>query len=336
MVSGQETDRIHDHGAPPAPSGERDFASVMDSTLTRMGGSDIIIVSAADSQQSVGDRFRAIVTKLITHRSKEPLQVFHWMPAAEYKSTPHKPKHPVTRVDIGGHPMVGIPYPHYFPKNGGASDLMVSTADGDVSLLKHLRALAETPGHAVTFFRGEIRQPNYTYMPTAPQIHEAPVAVMSTNSESRVSQQAPRLKRTLERGKRDEELKIPETIKLFFTLPPDDREDILSRMPDKMRQVMENMFYTDEAGLHRRHASQLGKLAGSSYALMKNAVDFIHARMRKAEDGTVTRLLTNLEHNRLVFGIHAPAAGSEMSLLLTTMRDRSGKKKKKKKGWIKE
>lgn len=307
----------------------------MDAVLLRMGASDIIAVSSTDSEQSVSDHFRSIVMKLVMNRAKEPMQIFHWLPAADYKAPPKKRKHPVLRADIDGQPMIGVPYPHYFPEKGGASDLMVATDDGDVSLLKHLRSLSAKPGHTVTFSKGELKQVSFDYAPSGLAIRNAPAAPEPDLMAARVDA-APKPEREGDKRKRRSEPAILKTIEHFFKLPPDDRENILSRMGDKLRNSIERGYFLDATGLHRRPSNELGTDPGTWHGRMLKAAQFIHEWIDVAEDGTVSRRPSNLEHGRHVFKINVAPAGAEMSTALAELRTRNGKKKKGKRGWIKE
>ncbi len=314
---------------------DRDPVSVMDAVLSRMGGSGIISISSTDSEQTVGDRFRSIVMKLVTNRAKEPMQIFHWMPAADYKAPSKKRKHPVLRADMDGQPMIGVPYPHYFPEKGGASDLMITTDDGDTLLLQHLRSLSAKPGHTVTFSKGELMQKSFDYASSRSAIRNEPDVpepdVTAVRVDATSGQERERDKRT-----RRSEPAILKTIEHFFKLHPDDREDILSRMGDKLRSSIEHGYYLDATGLHRQPSNKLGTDPGTWHGRMLKAAQFIHEWIDVAEDGTVSRRLSNLEHGRHVFGIQAARSGADIFALLPE-NGRPGKKKKKgKRGWIKE
>lgn len=313
-------------------SGSRDVATAMDSALSRMGASTIITVSGEDPEDVLRERYGRIIVTLVTNRSKEPLHLYHWMPVAEHKPDHMKRKAAILRMTVDGKSQIGVPFEYFF-RDKGASNLMIREADGDTPLLQFLRTLSDKPGHAVTFSRGELRQVDFTYRPSSAILQPVPAPEVAG---TRDDQPSLRPARKIEKRKRTSEPSIPQSIKLLFTLPEADRLDILSRMPDRLRNSIEVGFYVNEEGLHRRQTSDLSIDPGTWHARMLKAAQFIHERISVSADGKAVRKLTNLEHARQVFGIHAAPVGMEMSTTLAEVHGRSAKKKKRRKGWIRE
>ena len=324
---------IDDHssfGASNFTSVETNAADVMTTALERMGATGVITAAASDTVFTVEGQFRKIVTTLVTNRSKEPAQLYHWMPEADYHPDSKGQGRGVVRVTAGGERMVGVPYKYYFPKEQGASSLMIQSADGDMPLLQFLRNLPGNVGHSLTFFRGELRQPDFTYMPSKLAERPAP-AFLVTRGTKRTKDINSLNPVGSARARKRKEPRVSQTIQRFFMLPVADREDILSRMAPNLRKAIDDGFIVDEHGVHRRPSTDLGEDPGTWHGRMMKADQFIYERISVGAGGVVSRKLSNLENARRAFKIGPPSAGSEMSMSYPDIQTWSGKKNKKKK-----
>lgn len=303
-------------------------ASGMDTVLGRMGALDIITIASSDPLPVVEERYRNAIVAMVINRSKEPLQLYHWIPAADYVPEARKPKKPVVRITVNDREQIGVPMENYFPKKG--STLMIRDAQGDIPLLQILRTLQERPGHTVTMFRGELTYNNTIRKPSASMRRKLPITTESSNAIRR--KRGRKAESTGHDGKHVREPEIPLGIQLFYKLPREDQQKILDYMDVKLRGHMRRILYEDSAGLHSRSASELDMHASTLRGRLIRISRYVSEWIDISDEGQVSRRLSETEHFHHAMRRHSSGNMTDLPLAQPGYK-KDKKTRRRRKGW---